>query len=1374
MQDTLVHTDTSEIDKLNKEAWSINRKDAYRSIELASKALEKASKINYRKGIAFAYKTLGTASIWISKNEEALKYCFDAISIFKEINDKVNEAETYYYVGASFRYLSDYDSAIKYYNECYNINNSIGNEIGMADGLNGLGTVYYSIEQNDKALDVLLESQKLCIKHNDTEIYVKVLDGLGETYHNLKQYDLASEYYTKCAAICAEIGNKQVAAFALDGLGRTYSATKKHDEAFRKFNESLNLRRELGFKAGEVITLFNIGCLLIEKNDVKEAISYLEQSFKLSESINSKEGIYKASEKLAELYEKIGMLEDSIRYHKIFQLTREEVRNEKTNQLVKSVELQHKMLQSQAEKFLLEEKAKELENYSNNLVLIGEIGQQIISSHVISEIVETVYEHVNKLMDATGFGIGLHDRKTNHVIFPLYIEGAHRFENIDYDPEDKEKLTNICFFQNREIIINDYYNEIQSYGVTPSAPLQGQDDESILYLPLRLRDQVLGVITVQSPNRHAYSNYHINILRNLASYTAIALDNAQLYEMQEKTIFARTREVLVQKEEIEKAYQNNKLLSEVGQQITSTLNFEEIFDKLYYYVGQVMDAACFGIRLHDPVKKVVDYKYGIERGVKYSSVAQISMDDDDNYSVWCIKNKKEIFLNDNLVEYSKYVKQIKVVTGDLPHSLIFYPIMIGERVLGVITIQSFEKFAYKPHHIDILKSLASYIAIALENASLYENMEEKVKERTLEVVKQKEEIEKTYENTRLLGQIGKDITSTLSVDEVIEKVYTNINTLMDASVFAIGILKEDQEKLLFTGTMEKGKKLDDFSYTLNDDTLSVWCFNNDEEVFINDYNKEHGKYIKNNYSAVQGDDTEAMMFLPIHGKDKKLGVLSVQSFSTNAYSEYHLNILRNLAVHIGIALDNASLYENMEERVIKRTEEVTKQKELLEKNFSDTKLIAQITKDISSSLSLETIVSRVYQNINTLMPSESFGIGLYNPVAHSLQFPGFIERNEKMPFFEFHCSDKDRYAVWCFDKEREIIINDNKVEYSKYIKVLKAPVAGKSPESLIYLPLFTKDKKIGVLTVQSFTKNAYSEYQVNILRNLALAIAIALDNASLYENLEEKVKERTEEVISQKAIIEEKNKDITDSIKYAKKIQQALMPDTDLLKISFAESFVYYRPKDIVSGDFYWIETFKDGITVFAAADCTGHGVPGAFMSLICNDLMGQVIKDQNVTTPGQVLAMLDERLRAMLNKSSDHSSNDGMDIALCAYHPKNMILQFAGAHRPLLLIRNGELIEYKPSKHSIGGYVGGHKLFDDNTIQLQKGDSVYVLTDGYSDQFGGQNGKKFKFKKLQKLIQSIAHMSMADQHDLLEEAFISWRGRHEQVDDVCVIGVKI
>jgi transcriptional regulator with GAF, ATPase, and Fis domain len=1739
MHVTLENTVTEQIDQINKQAWEINRKDAYKSIQLSTEALEKSKVLDYRKGIAHALKTLGTANIWVSKNEDAVTYLFDAITIFKELVDKKNEAETFYYVGANFRYLSDYDSAIKYYNECYNINNEIGNEMGMADGLNGLGTVYYSIEKNDKALEVLLESQKLCIKHKDTDIYVKVLDGLGETYHNLKKYDTALEYYNKCAAICAETGNKQVAAFALDGLGRTYSATKKYDLAINRFNESLTLRRELGFKAGEVMTMYNIGCLLIDKGDIEAALRHLEESFELSKTINSKEGVYKASEKLAQLFETLKRFEESIKYHKIFQSTREEVRNEKTNQLVKSVELQHKMLQSQAEKLLLEEKAKELENYSNNLVLISEIGQKIISQYSVAEIVETVYEHVNQLMDAVGFGIGLHNPKTGHVVFPLYIEGEERFENIDYDPKDKDRLTNICFFDNREIVINDFKNEIQKFVGYYQPPLHGREVQSILYLPLRLRDISLGVITVQSFESNAYTPYHINILRNLASYAAIALEKAQLYEEQERKIAERTMEVVRQKEEIERAYQNNRLLSEVGQQITSTLNMETIFNTLHDYLSKVMDAACFGIRLYDPVRNVVDYKYGIEKGQKYSSIASISMDDDDNYSVWCIKNRKEIFLNDNQNEYHKYVKQIRVVSGDLPHSLIFYPIFMADRVLGVITIQSFERFAYKPHHIDILKTLASYIAIALENASLYENMEEKVNQRTLEVVKQKEEIEKTYENTRLLNQIGKDITATLSIEEIIQKVYNNvnslmdaatfgigvykaetdeivfpstiekgkklpeytyslstierpavwcyinqkdyvidnfteyakshgkdftpvsgespesiiyvpvtqnekkigvitvqsfmpsayndyhlqilknlavyvaiaidnaslyenmehrvtertaeieknyadtkllgevaedissslsvetiiskvhqnvnklmkadcfgigifneqngflefkgfvengqmmedfgylandpnrlaaicftskeeifindysieytkyfsntqapvsgkdsasilylpiysqdkvigvitvqsfdknvytdyhlnilknlavstgialdnanlyqnleekvkertlevvkqkeevektyqntkllsqigkditatlsiseiiskvytsINSLMDASVFAIGIHDEIKGKLVFSGTMEKGILLEDFSYSLDDDTLSVWCFNNNQEVFINDYSVEYSKYVKTDYSATQGDDTVSMLFFPIHGKNKQLGVISVQSFNKNAYSEYHLNIIRNLAVYIGIAFDNASLYLNLEDRVKERTAEI-------EKNYNDTRLLSQIAEEISSSLSVETIISKVHVNINNLMKADCFGIGIYNVQNGMLEFKGFVEDGQVLPDAAIPVDGPDRLATLCLNQEMEIFINDYAVEYTKYLKGITNPMAGKQSSSIIYLPVYSKEKVIGVITVQSYVKNAYTSYHLNILKNLAISTGIALDNAYLYQNLEEKVKERTTEVFEQKAIIEEKNKDITDSIKYAKKIQLALMPDTSLLKKAFTESFVYYRPKDIVSGDFYWIETFNDNVTVFAAADCTGHGVPGAFMSLICNDLMSQVIKDQNVTTPAQALTILDERLRAMLNKSSDHSSNDGMDIALCAYHPKQGVMQFAGAHRPLLLIRNGELIEHKPSKHSIGGYISGNKIFEDNTIKVQKGDCIYVLTDGYSDQFGGQNGKKFKFKKLQKLIQSIAHMSMNEQHDLLEEAFISWRGKHEQVDDVCVIGVKI
>ncbi|MBL7918592.1 MAG: tetratricopeptide repeat protein, partial [Bacteroidia bacterium] len=710
MQNVINNIDAQEIDKLNEDAWMLNRKDPVKAIELSEKALLLSEKQNYKRGKALALKTLGAANVWISKNQDALKFSLEAIALFSELGDKKNEAETNYIVGANFRYISDYDSAIKYYNNCYNISKEIGDELGMADGLNGLGTVYYGIQENHKALDVLLESQNLCLKHNNKDIYIKVLDGIGEAYYNLGNYKDALAYYLKCATMSAELGNKQVEAFALDGLGRTYAALNQEKEAIQYFDKSLSLRREIGFKAGEVISLLNKGIFLIDKGELEESIKLLHQSLDLAANINSKEGVYKASEKLAIAYEKQGDYKNAIEFYKKFSSTRDEVITETTAQVVRSVEMQHKMLQSQTEKATLEQRAKELENYSENLVLLGEIGQKIISQLNVGSIVETVYDSVNKLMDAAGFGVGLFEKESNQIVFPLFIEGGEKFNNITYDVNDADKLSSICFTQSKELLLNDFDVDLKKYVSKKLVPTFGKMALSVVYLPLIVKGKTVGVITVQSFSKNAYNNYHVNILRNLASYTAIALDNAKLYQEQEKIIETRTAEVVARKEEIEKAYQNNKLLSELGQQITSAINFEEIFSKLNSYVSGLMDAGFFGVRLYNRERNVIEYKYGIEKGVRNPPI-EVSMEDKDNYSVWCVTNKKDIFINDNEKEYKKYTNKIIVVTGDMPHSLIFSPILINDRVLGCITVQSFEKNAYTDYHLDILKTLATYTAI---------------------------------------------------------------------------------------------------------------------------------------------------------------------------------------------------------------------------------------------------------------------------------------------------------------------------------------------------------------------------------------------------------------------------------------------------------------------------------------------------------------------------------------------------------------------------------------------------------------------------------------------------------------------------------------
>jgi serine phosphatase RsbU (regulator of sigma subunit) len=263
--------------------------------------------------------------------------------------------------------------------------------------------------------------------------------------------------------------------------------------------------------------------------------------------------------------------------------------------------------------------------------------------------------------------------------------------------------------------------------------------------------------------------------------------------------------------------------------------------------------------------------------------------------------------------------------------------------------------------------------------------------------------------------------------------------------------------------------------------------------------------------------------------------------------------------------------------------------------------------------------------------------------------------------------------------------------------------------------------------------------------------------------------EKNIEIQEQKEIVEEKSKEITDSIEYAKRIQSAILPPEKLVKEYLQESFILYKPKDIVAGDFYWFEQ-KDNMTMYAAADCTGHGVPGAMVSVVCNNSLNRSVREFGLTIPGKILTKTRELVIEEFEKSEE-VVKDGMDIALCTIEGKT--LKYAGANNPLWLIRNGELLETKASKQPIGCY-DNLEPYPTHTIELQKGDVIYTFSDGYADQFGGKKGKKFKAKALRELLLSIQDKSMEDQKIILDNAFENWKGDHDQVDDVCVIGVKV
>jgi serine phosphatase RsbU (regulator of sigma subunit) len=334
------------------------------------------------------------------------------------------------------------------------------------------------------------------------------------------------------------------------------------------------------------------------------------------------------------------------------------------------------------------------------------------------------------------------------------------------------------------------------------------------------------------------------------------------------------------------------------------------------------------------------------------------------------------------------------------------------------------------------------------------------------------------------------------------------------------------------------------------------------------------------------------------------------------------------------------------------------------------------------------------------------------------------------------------------------------------------------------IELLKKEKEIESITRAA--EKSRSEFVRNSLIGgcvFVLLIAVLLYNRNKVKqkaNMDlaaknQSISEQKEKIGLQNMELAIKNKEITDSIKYAKRLQEAILPPNALVKRLLPESFVLYKPKDIVSGDFYYVEEWGGKIFV-AAVDCTGHGVPGAFMSIVGYNLLNQALNVYGLEKPFLILNDLNKNISKMLHQTAEESSvKDGMDICLISVDFKSMVLEYSGAFNPLWIIRNKSLIEIRADKFPVGAFVGEDiKSFSHNSYQLEKGDMLYLFTDGFADQFGGAAGKKFKYKQLQNMLVDNSYKPVDEQYQVLDQTFEGWKGSLEQVDDILLIGIKI
>ncbi len=274
---------------------------------------------------------------------------------------------------------------------------------------------------------------------------------------------------------------------------------------------------------------------------------------------------------------------------------------------------------------------------------------------------------------------------------------------------------------------------------------------------------------------------------------------------------------------------------------------------------------------------------------------------------------------------------------------------------------------------------------------------------------------------------------------------------------------------------------------------------------------------------------------------------------------------------------------------------------------------------------------------------------------------------------------------------------------------------------------------------------------------------------------ERKLREQKLMLVANNKELETKNKDITDSINYAQRIQYAVLPGEDTIYRSIPLSFILYKPKNIVSGDFFWFHEIDANKYILVNADCTGHGVPGALMTVIGSNLLNQVIIENHITKPSEILSELDRRITITLKQEKERlqTVHDGMDLALIYVDKAKKEFIVTSAKRPSVFIRNREMQELKGSKFTLGGMRAGEKKFEEIRMNYQEDDIIYFFTDGYADQFGGEKGKKFSNKRLRETLLSIHRLPMNEQKQQLDNTIETWKGNLEQVDDICVIGIR-
>ncbi|NLR90956.1 GAF domain-containing SpoIIE family protein phosphatase [Flammeovirga agarivorans] len=899
------------------------------------------------------------------------------------------------------------------------------------------------------------------------------------------------------------------------------------------------------------------------------------------------------------------------------------------------------------------------------------------------------------------------------------------------------------------------------------------------FIPLWNDDTLIGFLMIEQYQNINTPSEQIKFLQVLAPQIAILLQNAvaiESFKGAEATTVEETPTTpsTSEPQEVQKLDSFAlKTIHEIGQIIASTDSIENMTETVFEKINTVLDAQTLDIGLVNNERHRLEFPGTYEDGERLP-FNYCKLDEENRLATICLKGNKTIHINDFDNEILSIIPDYNLNApkrvGKKVNSIIYATIQYKGKPVGVFTVQTEKLNAYSKQDRLLIEGISSYIGIAIDNL----NLNKEKQNQNIRSQEQEEELTQAYTTLKNLGEIGQDITSNLSIERIADTAYESLNSMIDAPLFSMGIYNKARGVLDISTNIENGEKLPPKTIRLTDNNkLSVICFKTLKEIIINDFISEYNQHVPNTELPTQDSSKlpQSLIYIPLIGKEGTLGFITIQNYQSNSFDERALNLMRNIAIYIGIALDNALTYEGLEEIVADRTAELQKQKQEVEANrdqieqsYKNVQLLSEIGLSLSSSLSTESIIKTVYENVQTLIGGDAFGLGIYNHRKQQIEFRGAMEKGKELPDFIHSMSDDTRLSSICLKRNEEIVINDITKEIYQYLDSQdEVPTVGEMPQSIIYIPMRAEDKLIGVISLQSFKKNAYTELHVDLLRNIAIISAIAIDKAGTYEKIERQKEEL--QVTSQK---------VTESIRYAKQIQSSILPNRTLIRQLLPDSFIFHKPKDIVSGDFFWFFE-HDSRVYIATVDCNSNGVPGAMMSIIGTSLFREIVEIQGVVCPGEILKAMNERIVSHLNQN--HSENtDALDVSLVVMDKSKKTLEFAGANTSMAKIKDGKFFLIKGMPICIGGEYNEEKFneieYKKHTFDLTEDATYYLFTDGYQKQVGGEEKVEFGKENFLKLLFSNHKEEKSKQRTAIRRAFNDWM-EHElvQTDDVLVLG---